>query len=43
MTLVCAKLLCAVAAPYEYEAVTAVFTCGGLYLYRKGQLCDVEE
>ena len=29
MTLVCAKLLCAVAAPYEYEAVTAVFTCGG--------------
>ena len=27
MTLVCAKLLCAVAAPYEYEAVTAVFSC----------------
>ena len=25
MTLVCAKLLCAVAAPYEYEAVTAVW------------------
>ena len=32
MTLVCAKLLCAVAAPYEYEAVTAVFTCGGYTL-----------
>ena len=29
MTLVCAKLLCAAAAPYEYEAVTAVISCGG--------------
>ena len=29
MTLVCTKLLCAVAAPHKYEAVTAVFTCGG--------------
>ena len=36
MTLVCAKLLCAVAAPYEYEAVTAVFTCGGYTFTAKG-------
>ena len=37
MTLVCAKLLCAVAAPYEYEAVTAVFSFGGLYLSPKSR------
>jgi len=29
MNLVCAKLLCAVAAPHEYETVTAVFSCAG--------------
>ena len=29
MNLVCSKLLCAVAAPYEYETVTAVFSCAG--------------
>ena len=42
MTLVCAKLLCAVAAPYEYEAVTAVFTCGGYTFTAKGRttLCE---
>ena len=27
MNLVCAKLLCAVAAPHEYETVTAAFSC----------------
>ena len=38
----CAKLLCAVAAPYEYEAVTAVFTCGGYTFTAKGRttLCE---
>ena len=42
MTLVCAKLLCAVAAPYEYEAVTAGFTCGGYTFTAKGRttLCE---
>jgi len=37
MTLVCAKLLCAVAAPYEYEAVTAVFSCAGTDFTAKGK------
>ena len=37
MTLVCAKLLCAAAAPYAYEAVTAVFTCGGYTFTAKGR------
>ena len=42
MTLVCAKLLCAVAAPYEYEAVTAVISCGGYTFTAKGKttLCE---
>ena len=42
MTLVCVKLLCAVAAPYEYEAVTAVFSCGGYSFTAKGRttLCE---
>ena len=42
MTLVCAKLLCAAAAPYAYEAVTAVFTCGGYTFTAKGRttLCE---
>ena len=35
--LVCAKLLCAVAAPYTYEAVTAVFECGGYRFTAKGK------
>ena len=29
LLLVCCKLLCASAEPYEYEAVTATFDCGG--------------
>ena len=29
MNLVCSKLLCAIAAPHEYETVTAVFSCAG--------------
>ena len=29
MNLVCAKLLCAVAVPHEYETVAAVFSCAG--------------
>lgn len=29
LSLVCCKLLCAVAAPHVYEAVTATFTCAG--------------
>ena len=42
MTLVCAKLLCAAAAPYEYEAVTAVIFCGGYTFTAKGKttLCE---
>ena len=42
MTLVCAKLLCAAAAPYEYEAVTAVISCGGYTFTAKGKttLCE---
>ena len=42
MTLVYAKLLCAVAAPYTYEAVTAVFSCGGYPFTAKGRttLCE---
>ena len=40
--LVCAKLLCAAAAPYEYEAVTAVISCGGYTFTVKGKttLCE---
>ena len=37
MTLVCAKLLCAVAAPYEYEAVTAVFSCADTKFTARGK------
>jgi DNA topoisomerase-3 len=35
-------VLCAVAAPYEYEAVTAVFECGGYRFTAKGKttLCE---
>ena len=36
MSLVCCKLLCAVAAPQEYETVTAVFDCGGKQFTAKG-------
>ncbi|MEF2812823.1 MAG: DNA topoisomerase 3 [Oscillospiraceae bacterium] len=37
MSLVCCKLLCAVAAPQEYETVTAVFDCGGKPFTAKGK------
>ncbi len=37
MSLVCCKLLCAVAAPQEYETVTAVFDCGGKPFTDKGK------
>lgn len=37
MNLVCAKLLCAVASPHEYETVTAVFSCAGNAFTAKGK------
>ena len=37
MSIVCCKLLCAVAAPQEYETVTAVFDCGGKQFTAKGK------
>ena len=37
LSLVCCKLLCAVAPAYEYEAVTAVFTCAGQEFTAKGK------
>lgn len=37
MNLVCSKLLCAVAAPHEYETVTAVFSCAGNEFAAKGK------
>ena len=37
MNLVCSKLLCAIAAPHEYEAVTAVFSCAGNEFTAKGK------
>ena len=37
MSLVCCKLLCAVAAPQEYETVTAAFDCGGKPFTAKGK------
>ena len=37
MNLVCAKLLCAVAVPHEYETVTAVFSCFGNEFTAKGK------
>ena len=37
LTLVCCKLLCAVAAPHVYEAVTATFTCAGNTFTAKGK------
>lgn len=42
LSLVCCKLLCAVAAPHVYEAVTATFTCAGREFTAKGRtvLCD---
>ena len=37
LSLVCGKLLCAVTPPYEYEAVTAVFDCGGYAFTANGR------
>ena len=37
MSRVCAKLLCAIAAPHEYETVTAVFSCAGNEFTAKGK------
>ena len=37
LSLVCCKLLCAVAAPHVYEAVTATFTCAGNTFTAKGK------
>ena len=37
MSLVCSKLLCAVAAPHEYETVTAVFSCAENEFTAKGK------
>ena len=37
LSLVCCKLLCAVAPAHEYEAVTAVFTCAGQEFAAKGK------
>ena len=37
LLLVCCKLLCASAEPYEYEAVTATFDCGGYTFMAKGK------
>lgn len=38
MSLVCCKLLCAVAAPHVYEAVTATFECAGQEFTAKGKI-----
>ena len=37
LSLVCCKLLCAVAPAHEYEAVTATFTCAGQEFTAKGK------
>ena len=37
LLLVCCKLLCASASPYEYETVTATFDCGGYTFTAKGK------
>ncbi len=37
LLLVCCRLLCASASPYEYETVTATFDCGGHIFTAKGK------
>ena len=37
LSLICCKLLCAVAGPHVYEAVTATFTCAGQEFTAKGK------
>ncbi len=38
LSLVCCKLLCAVAPAHEYEAITAIFTCAGHEFTAKGKI-----
>lgn len=38
LSLVCMKLLCAVAPPHEYEAVTTIFECCGKQFIAKGKV-----
>ena len=42
MTLICCKLLCAVAPVHVYESVTAVFACGGEQFTAKGKTVLVD-
>ena len=42
LLLVCCKLLCASADPYEYETVTATFDCGGHTFTAKGKRISSE-
>ena len=42
MTLICCKLLCAVAPVHVYESVTAVFMCGGGQFTAKGKTVLVD-
>lgn len=37
LSLICCKVLCAVAGPYVYEAVTVTFTCAGKEFTAKGK------
>ena len=37
LLMACCKLLCASAEPYEYEAITATFDCGGYTFTAKGK------
>ena len=37
LSMICCKVLCAVAGPYVYEAVTATFTCAGKEFTAKGK------
>ena len=37
LSLICCKMLCVVAGPYVYEAVTATFTCAGKEFIAKGK------
>ena len=37
LSLICCKVLCTVAGPYVYEAVTATFTCAGKEFTAKGK------
>lgn len=43
LLLVCCKLLCASASPYEYETITATFDCGGYIFTAKGKRILTED